>query len=363
MTLRPGFTALAGAFLVSAVLTPAARRVALRLNFVDRPGKEQKGHLKPTPLLGGVALFLSFTAAVVAGHFAWPNLTEGVVSDTPLNWNSLSVMMIIGSTLMLLTGLLDDIVGMTPGVKLLFHTITALLVGLYFVVEGASLSLFLDNSSLSLLAAPVTLLWLVGITNSVNLLDHSDGVCAGTSAIAALFFAVVNILHGNMAVAFLAASLAGASLGFLLYNFPPAGIFMGDGGSNLLGFMLAVIAVLGVYTPEGSIRELAVMSPLLILAVPIIDTLLVMLYRRSKHAPLMKGDRNHLTHRLTRVGLTLRESVLLLYLLGILMGIQALLLPTLRPYQAVLLFFHALGLVGLMAFLLQKSEARGGNQK
>ena len=105
------------------------------------------------------------------------------------------------------------------------------------------------------------------------------------------------------------------------------------------------------------------MSPLLILAVPIIDTLLVMLYRRSKHAPLMKGDRNHLTHRLTRVGLTLRESVLLLYLLGILMGIQALLLPTLRPYQAVLLFFHALGLVGLMAFLLQKSEARGGNQK
>jgi UDP-GlcNAc:undecaprenyl-phosphate GlcNAc-1-phosphate transferase len=133
---------------------------------------------------------------------------------------------------------------------------------------------------------------------------------------------------------------------------------MGDGGSNLLGFMLAVIAVLGVYTPEGSIRELAVFSPLLILAVPILDTLLVMIYRKRKGAPLMKGDRNHLTHRLTRLGLSLRESVLLLYLLGILMGILALLLPTLRPYQAVLLFFHALGLLGLLAFLLQKGESR-----
>ncbi len=358
MTMLPVFTALTGAFLVSAVLTPIARRVALRMNFVDKPGKEQKGHLKPTPLLGGAALFFSFAVVVWAGHLAWPELTEGIVSDTPLDWGSLSVMMIIGATLMLLTGLLDDIIGMSPMVKLLFHTITALLVGIYFVFEGASVSLFLSGSGLSLLAAPVTLLWLVGITNSVNLLDHSDGSCAGISAISALFFTVVNVLHGNAAVAFLAASLAGASLGFLLYNFPPARIFMGDGGSNMLGFMLAVIAVLGVYTPEGSIRELAVFSPLLILAVPILDTLLVMIYRKRKGAPLMKGDRNHLTHRLTRVGLTLRESVLLLYLLGILMGILALLLPTLRPYQAVLLFFHALGLLGLLAFLLQKGESR-----
>jgi len=358
VTMLPVFTALTGAFLVSAVMTPIARRLALRMNFVDRPGKQQKGHLKPTPLLGGAALFISFAVVVGAGHLAWPELTEGIVSDTPLDWSSLSVMMIIGATLMLLTGLLDDIIGMSPGMKLLFHTITALLVGIYFVVEGASVSLFLSGSGLSLLAAPVTLLWLVGITNSVNLLDHSDGACAGISAISALFFTVVNVLHGNAAVAFLAASLAGASLGFLLYNFPPARIFMGDGGSNLLGFMLAVIAVLGVYTPEGSIRELAVFSPLLILAVPILDTLLVMIYRKRKGAPLMKGDRNHLTHRLTRLGLTLRESVLLLYLLGILMGILALLLPTLRPYQAVLLFFHALGLLGLLAFLLQKGESR-----
>lgn len=358
MTMMPVFTALAGAFLVSALLTPLARRAALRMNFVDKPGKAQKGHLKPTPLLGGAALFISFTAAVIAGHFVWPNLTEGVISDTPLNWNSLSVMMVIGATLMVLTGLLDDVIGMKPGLKLLFHTLTALLVGIYFVVEGASVSLFLSSSGLSLLAAPVTLLWLVGITNSVNLLDHSDGVCGGISAIAALFFTVVNVLHGNVAVAYLAASLAGASLGFLLFNFPPAGIFMGDGGSNLLGFMLAVIAVLGVYTPEGSIRELAVFTPLLILAVPIVDTLLVMIYRKRRGAPLMRGDRNHLTHRLTRIGLSLRESVLLLYLIGVLMGILALLLPTLRPYQAVLLFFHALGLVALFAFLLHKGESR-----
>ncbi len=358
MTMLPVFTALAGAFLLSSLLTPIARRIALRLNFVDKPGSQQKGHLKPTPLLGGAALYLAFTLALIAGRFAWPDLTEGIVSDTPLDWNSLSVMMIIGATLMMLTGLLDDIIGMKPGVKLLFHTTSALLVGIYFVVEGAQVSLFLNKTGLSLLAAPITVLWMVGVTNSVNLLDHSDGVCAGITAIAALFLTVVNVLHGNAAVAFFAASLAGASLGFLVYNFPPAKVFMGDSGSNLLGFMLAVIAVLGVYTPEGSIRELAVFTPLLIFAVPLVDTLLVMVYRRKRGAPLLKGDRNHLTHRLARVGLNLREAVILLYLLGILMGILALLLPTLRPYQAVLLFFHALGLVGLLAFLLHKSESR-----
>lgn len=358
MIMLPVFTALAGAFLVSSVLTPIARRAALRMNFVDKPGTQQKRHLKPTPLMGGAALFLAFALAVVAGRFAWPDLTEGIVTDTPLDWGSISVMMIIGSTLMVLTGLLDDVIGMKPGMKLLFHTVTALLVGIYFVVEGAQVSLFLNKIGFSLLAGPITLLWMVGITNSVNLLDHSDGVCSGICSIAALFFMVVNVLHGNIAVAYLAAALAGASLGFLLYNFPPAKIFMGDGGSNFLGFNLAVIAVLGVYTPEGSIRELAVFTPLLILAVPILDTILVMLYRKRKNAPLMKGDRNHLTHRLTRVGLNLKESVYLLYLLGLLMGILALMLPTLRPYQAVLLFFHAMGLVGLLAFLLQKSEAR-----
>ncbi len=344
-----------GALLASLILTPLAKRAALRLKLVDRPGR-RKNHPLATPLLGGAAVYLSFAATIAAGLLFWGGLSEGTIADTPLNWQSLGVMVLAGGFLLALTGLLDDILELRPGTKLALQTVSALAVGVFFVLKGAQLNLFLSGGPLAWLAAPVTLVWFVGITNSLNLLDHADGLAAGVAAIAAAFFAIINLLAQNEAVAFVCAALAGAACGFLVFNFNPASIFMGDCGSHFLGFMLGVLAMLGVYTPDGSIRELSVLAPLLVLAVPLLDTLLVLLYRRRHGAPLLTGDRNHLAHRLMRIGLSHRESVVLLWVVGGLMGTLALLLPTLRPYQAVLVIAHAAGFAVVFAFFISRGE-------
>ena len=336
-------------------LTPLFRAVATRFDFVDHPG-DRKRHHCATPLMGGVSIYLAFAAALLGGVLLWPHLSQGELADTPLSWTQLSLMVMGGGAIMVIVGLLDDRFELKPRTKLLLHTAAAILVGIFFVWRGAQVSLFLTG--LPWMAAVVTLVWLVGLTNSMNLLDHADGLAAGVGGIAALFFMVVNLLNGNSAIAFVCAALAGASIGFLVFNFSPASVFMGDAGSNFLGFTLGVIAVLGVYTPEGSIRELSVLSPLLILAVPLLDTLLVAEYRMRRGAPLFAADRNHIAHRLMRIGLSSRESVVLLYVLSALLGLLALLLPTLQSYQAVLVMAHAVGVTMIVAFFIRKGERK-----
>lgn len=338
---------------VSVFLTPLARRVALKYRFVDRPDR-RKRHLMTTPLLGGMAIYLSFAVTVIAGML----LFTGNGNMISLGWKSLCVMVITGAGLMSIVGLVDDILGLSPVIKLALHTVAAVLAGFVFVTKGALLSVFLTGSSFVWLAAPLTVIWLVGITNSVNLLDHADGLSAGACAIAAIFFSIVNLISGNHSIAFISAALAGATIGFLFYNYNPASIFMGDCGSNMLGFMLGIIAVLGVYTPEGSIREIAIFTPVLILALPMIDTAFVLRYRWKNGKPLFDADRNHLAHRLMRLGLSHNQAVRVLLVVATLMGTLALLLPTLEPYQAVLLFVHALGLIGLFSFFMNRAETR-----
>ncbi len=338
---------------LSVFLTPLARRVALRHRFVDKP-EGRKRHLMTTPLLGGMAIYLSFAFIVLAGML----VLDGTSSMISLDWKSLCILVIAGAGLMAVVGLLDDILGLSPILKLILHTLAAALAGFVFMTKGALLSGFLTGSSLAWLTVPMTVIWLVGITNSVNLLDHADGLSAGTSTIAAIFFVIVNLISGNYSIAFISAALAGATLGFLFYNYNPASIFMGDCGSNMLGFMLGIIAVLGVYTPEGSIRGIAIFTPVLILALPLIDTAFVLIFRWKNGKPLFDADRNHLAHRLMRIGLSHNQAVIILLVVAALMGTLALLLPTLEPYQAILLFVHALGLVGLFAFFINRAENR-----
>lgn len=342
---------------IGVVLTPLARMLALRTGLMDRP-QGRKEHLMSTPLLGGMAIYASFAVTVAAGM----KLVDGDATMIPFSWGTLCVMVILAGGLMALVGLVDDILGLRPSVKLMLHTAAAVLAGVFFITRGALLSLFLTGSSLAWLTVPFTVFWLVGITNSVNLLDHADGLSAGTCAIAALFFAAVNFMTGNHSVAFVSACLAGATIGFFVYNHNPASIFMGDCGSNLLGFMLGIIAVLGVYTQEGSVREIAIFTPLLILALPMIDTAFVLVYRWKNGRPLFAADRNHLAHRLMRMGLSHNEAVKALLTVAILMGIPALLLPTLSPFQAVLVFIHALGLVMLFSFFMHRAETGGTRQ-
>jgi len=357
MSIRDISLAFLASLSLGVLLTPLARMGALKLRLMDRPAGRKK-HLISTPLLGGLAIYVAFAATVAGGMI----LLDGVQGMIPMDWNSLSVMVIAAGGLMALVGLVDDILGLRPSVKLLLHTIAAVLAGVFFITRGALLSIFLTGSSLAWLAVPITVIWLVGITNSVNLLDHADGLSAGTCAIAAIFFSIVNIITGNYTVSFVSAALAGATIGFFVYNYNPASIFMGDCGSNMLGFMLGIIAVLGVYTPEGSMREIAIFTPVLILALPMLDTAFVLRYRWKNDRPLFGADRNHLAHRLMRIGLTHNQSVRVLLAVALLMGIPALLLPTLEPYQAVLVFVHALGLVVLFSFFMYRAETREGHR-
>jgi UDP-GlcNAc:undecaprenyl-phosphate/decaprenyl-phosphate GlcNAc-1-phosphate transferase len=338
---------------LSVLLTPLARRIALKCSLVDKPDR-RKRHLMTTPLLGGMAIYISSAVIVLAGMLILP----GSGSMISLGWESLCILVIIGAGMMAIVGLADDILGLSPIIKLILHTVAAALAGFVFITKGALLSIFLTGSSFAWLTVPLTVIWLVGITNSVNLLDHADGLSAGTCAIAAIFFSIVNIISGNYSIAFVSAALAGATIGFLVYNYNPASIFMGDCGSNMLGFMLGIIAVLGVYTPEGSIKGIAIFTPVLILALPIIDTVFILRYRWKHKKPLFNADRNHLAHRLMRLGFSHSQAVIILLIVAALMGTLALLLPTLEPYQAILLFVHALGLVGLFSFFINRAENR-----
>ncbi len=351
-TIEIGFAFLA-ALSASVLLTPLARRVALKYRLVDKPNR-RKRHLMTTPLLGGMAIYFSFAVTIIAGLL----FLDGGVSLISFGWKSLCILVITGAGLMSIVGLVDDILGLSPVIKLALHTVAAVLMGFVFVTKGALLNVFLTGSSYAWLTAPLTVIWLVGITNSVNLLDHADGLSAGTCAIAAIFFSIVNLISCNYSLAFISAALGGATVGFLFYNYNPASIFMGDCGSNMLGFMLGVIAVLGVYTPEGSIREIAIFTPVLILALPMIDTAFVLRYRWKNGKPLFDADRNHLAHRLMRLGLSHNQAVRVLLVVAALFGTLALLLPTLEPYQAILLFAHALGLVALFSFFMNRAETR-----
>ena len=373
------------ALVLSLSLTPLFKRIALRFNLVDKPG-ERKKHLLTTPLMGGMAIYLAFALVLASVLLIGDSYffetddthTQASLQDTmsiestsdgssqndiqkSISWQTIYILMIAGGGFMAATGLLDDKFCFSPLTKIILHTFSALAVGLAFVIKGALLDIFMTGSSIAWLAAPLTIIWLVGITNSLNLLDHADGLAAGAGAIAAVFFAIINARAGNMEIALASGVLAGATLGFLFFNYSPASIFMGDSGSNMLGFILGIIAVLGVYTYRISnladpIREISILAPLLVLAIPIMDTVFVLLYRRNAKVSLFTADNNHIAHRLMRLGLSHREAVQVLLVIATLMGILALLLPTLVLYQAILLLAHALGISGLIFFFIKRAE-------
>lgn len=349
------FTALMISLILTLVLTPLASRIAVRLGIVDG-GSQGDGSRIPTA--GGLAIFFGFSASIAAGMIIFPALPGQIVADTGISWRALCTLILASGFLMTITGFIDDRIELKPLTKLLLHSFVAAVAGALFIIKGAQVRLFLDIGGVNWLAAPLTLIWLLGITNSINLLDHADGVTAGIAAIAAFFFATLNFINGNPDIAFISVAIAGASVGFLFYNFPPASTYMGDCGSNFLGFILGVVAVLGVYTSATSIPYLAVMSPILILAVPIVDTVMVLQYRRKTGAPLFKGDKNHLAHRLIRMGYSRKTAVFMLYIFSTVMGTTALLLPTLNPFQAVLAFINATGVITVFAIFIAHGERR-----
>jgi UDP-GlcNAc:undecaprenyl-phosphate GlcNAc-1-phosphate transferase len=301
---------LIAAFVAGVGGTLLAKRFAPRLGMVDHPA-ERKDHKHPTPLLGGLAIYV----AVIAAVLLLPNRKELVELAGIL----------VGGSLISFCGLWDDRWGLNPYLKLAVQLVaTALL-----IASGVQVQLPVPLWANLLLTA----LWVVGITNGFNLLDNMDGLAGGVGVVAAAYFLLMAAMNGQYLVGSLAAGLLGACLGFLLFNFNPARVFMGDSGSLFLGFMMAVVGI-KLRFPANT-NWVTWMVPILVLGVPIFDTTLVVVsrLRRGKN-PLTTPGKDHLSHRLLLLGWTRRETALLHYLAGSTLGGLSLFVSLASPPEA-----------------------------
>jgi UDP-GlcNAc:undecaprenyl-phosphate/decaprenyl-phosphate GlcNAc-1-phosphate transferase len=313
--------AFAVAAVVSLVLTPIAIRAALRLGVLDRPG-EHKSHRTPTPYLGGVAIVLAVTLSIVLAALLRP-------ASSALG--QLFALLAI-AVAMSLTGLLDDLRGLPVTVRFGVQLLAA--VGLWGIGIRAELTgeVWID--------LPLTIVWTVGITNAMNLLDNMDGLSASTATIAALWFGAIALVNGQFLVSALAFALAGGAAGFLRDNRPPARIYMGDAGSLFLGIMLAALGML--LSLESGMLQTATI-PVLVLTVPVLDTALVTVARIRHGISPFQGGRDHTSHRLVRVGLPVPIAVGLIAIASLAHGWVALLVYRIDTLSALLL----LGLTAL----------------
>ncbi len=316
----------------SLAITAPVRWLALRFGMVDRPGP-RKVHLHPIPLLGGIAIYLGFVIAIL---FSVHSITQQQIAG-----------ILGGATLLAAVGVMDDGGLLHHQIKLFVGMPAAALFLLFSGVHAQLFSQFVPGRLGVLLDGCLTVLWVVGITASFSILDHMDGLCAGISAVAAVFFTIAAAMNGQILVGVLAAATLGAALGFLRWNFNPAKIFMGDGGAMFLGFLMATLGL--KIRPEGARFSVAWLVPILILGVPAFDTTLISISRsRRGLLPFTSPGKDHTAHRLSNLGLGHRGAVLVLYCLAAASGCVALLVPLMSATTAYLLA-AALALCALVA--------------
>ena len=306
--------ALFAALVMSFAATPVVRSFARRVGAMDVPKDERRMHDHPIPRLGGLAIFLGFILSVVL--FADVSLRQirGVL---------------LGSVVIVVAGVIDDIMPMRAWLKLLFELAAALIaVGHGVVINVVSNPNLVADSQyliLGVFSIPITVLWIVGITNSVNLIDGLDGLSVGVSAIASVTMLVIALLVSEVNVAIIMAALAGACIGFIPYNRNPATIFAGDTGALLLGYVLSTMSIIGFFKMYALI-SFAV--PLLALALPLFDTVFAFVRRILKGQNPMKPDRKHIHHRLIDMGLNQKQAVAILYCISTVLGLSAVVLTT-----------------------------------
>lgn len=306
-----------GAFLGTLVSMPWWRRLCIRTGHVDDPG-HRKIHDQPIALAGGLGALTGFLTPILAGLLV---IALGLLPESALDqlgygfgarkWQVLAI--VAGAIGMVVLGWLDDRHELSPGVKFGGQ----LLLTAAVAASGVRITLFVPSVLFSYV---ITLLWMLTLINALNFLDNMNGLCAGIGAVAAGWFAAVAINNGQYLVALLALAIGGALLGFLPYNYPRASSFLGDAGSHLVGYLLAVLAILPHFYTEDSPNRLAVISPLLILGVPLLDLASVVVIRWRLGKPFWIGDNNHLSHQLNRRGFSRPTTVLLLWLGGGVLG-------------------------------------------
>ena len=312
-----GFVAFTLGCLSTLAVTPLVKRIAAAAGAIDRPNA-RKVHKVPTPLWGGLGVFCSLVAAVVFTLLLFPT-ESSLLHDR--HWSHL-VGMLLGSLMIVLTGMWDDRYNMPAKVKLICQIATASVMCYFgirigFVSGFASEYLYFNEWQEWLL----TIFWVVGITNAVNLLDGLDGLVAGVAMGSSLVFAFVSALQGQWLVMIVMAAIAGCCLGFLRYNFNPATIFMGDTGSLLLGLNFAGWSIVGALKTTLS---LTLVIPILVMAVPIFDTAFAIIRRGLARRPIFSPDKEHLHHRLLGMGMSQRQAVILIYGINMMFGLAGL---------------------------------------
>lgn len=327
--------AVAVSLVLSLAATPVVKWFAHRVGALDDPKEARRIHTKPIPRLGGLAIFIGFILSVLL----FANITVQIRG------------ILIGAVIIIVIGVIDDIMTLRAYIKLIIQIIAAL-VAVYhgIVIEVFSNPLVFSSSeywSLGFLSIPITVIWIVAITNSVNLIDGLDGLAAGVSIISSVVMLIISLMVSDPNDAIIMAALAGACIGFLPYNFNPAKIFMGDTGALLLGYVLATASILGLFKFYAVVSFAA---PFLVLALPLFDTSFAFMRRIMKGQNPMRPDRGHFHHRLLDMGLSQKQAVAILYTISGLLGLSAVVITTRDEVRAVIFIVAILVAAGIAVF-------------
>jgi UDP-GlcNAc:undecaprenyl-phosphate/decaprenyl-phosphate GlcNAc-1-phosphate transferase len=314
------------AFATALFTTPYVRRLALNVGMLDATG-ERRMHDQPKPRIGGIAVYLGFAFALFSALGYLINTHQlndyGKVHDVVQS----IVGLIFGGTLILMVGIWDDVMGMSPRAKLLAQVLVASISMLYGFSIGFVRNPFHHGDILYIplwANIPITLLWYVGMMNAINFIDGLDGLLSGLTAIAGMFLLVIALMQGHPELALVLAALVGGALGFLPYNYNPAKIILGDSGALFIGYVFATASILGA---SKVVFTISLLVPLIVLGLPILDTAVAIVRRTRAGRKIYEADRGHFHHQLIfRFGLNVRQAVLLIYALCVALGVLALFL-------------------------------------
>lgn len=314
------YVSLFAAFVASILLTPLVKRLAFRLGAVDAPNY-RKVHARIMPRLGGLAIFGAFIIGLgIYSYFG--------------SLSKYSIAIMVGALVIVVTGVLDDMYEISAKAKMLGQLIASLVVIFGGGIQIAFINLpFGGQLDFGFLSIPFTILWIVGITNAINLIDGLDGLAAGVSTIALVTLSAMAFIMGDMFVVAMAAILAASAIGFLFYNFHPAKIFMGDTGALFLGFMISVLALLGF----KNVTIVSLIIPIIMLGVPISDTFFAIVRRYRMKQKWSDPDKSHLHHRLLDMGFSHRQTVLIIYGFAAMFGLAAIIFSMSKIWGAILL--------------------------
>ena len=359
-----GLILIVSAALSSTLLCWLVRGIARRVNFVDRPG-ERKIHTEPIALGGGAGFFVTTVLIILGGVIFAVLQRDGAATWLPdvlrhhipaiIDRANLLFYVLGGAAVLFLVGLLDDIWQLSPWIRLVVQAGVAAV--LWLASDELRVTVFVGADWLSF---TYTVLWIVGITNAFNLLDNMDGLSAGVGFVASAMFLVVAIITQQYFLAAMLLVFSGSLLGFLLFNFPPASLFMGDAGSTFIGYMLGTLTILFTfYMPErGHNPVSAIVVPLVILAVPLYDTISVVCIRLASGKPVFDADKNHFSHRLVVLGMGKRAAVLTICIVTLCTGLLAPLLLKLEISMSLLVLANVFVML-VLVWLLEHAGRRG----